>query len=206
MLTWLPLPNLPQVPQHFVDQLRNTEPEQRSDSINSFADLDAKKKFSERKLLVAGQEKPTRIYYGYKLGAEWEQWVRENITTKFWQAAGRVSYPVSDMHGAHVDKVMTDPPSIKWKINYFTDLGGQDVVTTFYREHGQPIERTAQMPQAIDDYSRLEVLEQVIFPANTWVVLNTSIMHGVENLGDSPRRYFTIMVDREDVGFDLLRK
>ena len=201
MFTWLPLYNLPPVPQHFVDELNNIH--SKVERGGGFEDTKDKSNYQNRKLIVDGIEKPTRIYHAYDMGEEWKIWVKNNIIDNFYETGGRASYPESDMHGAHIDITRSKPHTIMWKINYFTELSGPGVITTFYKEKGQSIFRTADQPYTVDDYSKLEVIEQVEFPANTWIVLNTGILHGVENMGNAARRYFTIMIDPEEIKFKL---
>lgn len=206
MFTWISLDYLPKVPDHFVELLKETQPKEESDTIKQSLTSSGRNNYKSRKLIVNGKEKPSRSYIGYSLGPEWEQWVKKNIINSFWDTGGRVSYPVSDMHGAHTDRVSTEPPSFKWKINYFVDLGGDNVTTSWYKEHNHNIERSIDMPMSVSDYSKLDLIDQTVIPSDTWVLLNTSILHGVENLGNTPRRYFTIMVDPLDIQLKMYSK
>jgi hypothetical protein len=67
------------------------------------------------------------------------------------------------------------------------DPGGDNVRTVFYREHGHPVERHSAWgnPTRCDDYNDLVEIDSVKFPVGQWVLLNTGILHGVENITGS---------------------
>jgi hypothetical protein len=187
MFTWIALPHLPQPPQEFLDLARKLCHEDTA--WNAVAHLQGNSGYRSRKLTMSnGEEVPTRFQKGYLMGEEWEQWVRQNITKNFYETGARSSfgYPI---HGAHSDA----PP--KWKLYYLVDRGGEDAVTHFYREKGQPIERLNSLPGElihVNDYRNLEIVDSVQWPLHQWVLMNGTILHGVENLGEEMRINLTI--------------
>lgn len=202
MFTWLPMPHLPQVPEHFVQlalekSAAMDDPNDNMDRYNS--------SFLSRKLNKDGEVVGSRYQYAITLGEEWEQWVRENIMTDYWATGVRVSagQPGDTTHGAHVD-AQFDPPHPTYKLYYLLDRGGEDATTSFYWENGESIERDSPYgnPTKCDDYSRLTLLESVKFPMKQWVLLNTSILHGVENITGS-RINLTVICTGNQVDFDF---
>lgn len=187
MFTWIPLPHLPNPPQHFVELARKLCYEDQG--RNDCAPLQGDSGYRDRKLtMVDGEEVPTRFQKGYTMGEEWDEWVRKNITKNFFETGVRCSYG-PPMHGAHSDA----PP--KWKLYYLIDRGGEDAVTSFYKEKGQPIERPISTPGQlfhVNDYRNLEMIDSVKLPLNQWVLLNVTILHGVENLGTDMRIHLAV--------------
>lgn len=187
MFTWMPLPHLPQPPQHFLDLARklchgDTE-------WNAVAHLQGNSGYRDRKLTMEdGSVVDTRFQKGYLMGEEWEKWVKENITTNFYETGARSSFG-PPIHGAHADA----PP--KWKLYYLVDRGGEDAVTHFYKEKGQPVERLDSLPGKlvhVNDYRNLDIIDSVKWPLNQWVLMNGTVLHGVTGLGTEMRINLTI--------------
>jgi len=202
MFTWLPMPHLPQVPEHFVQLALEKaaameEPNYKSDRYNP--------KFLARKLTKDGESISSRYQYAITLNDEWEQWVRENIIPEYDNTGIRVSAgpPGANTHGAHVDS-QHNPPHPTYKLYYLLTPGGNDVTTSFYQEHGESIERPSAWgnPTKCDDYSRLTLLESVKLPVGQWVLLNTGILHGVENI-TGERINLAVVLSGDQISFDF---
>ena len=131
------------------------------------------------------------------LGDDWDAWVKENIYSDIVNTGGRVSVGNdTTTHGAHADSQHNGIPV--YKLYYLLESGG--ATTVFFREHGHPIERvgTTENICHCDDYSKLEVLDKVQFPVGQWVLLNTNILHGVEDVtGD--RINLAVMLATNDI-------
>lgn len=183
LFTWFPL-NLPQPPAEFIERTVVMANQAESSQVANTAVNQGDPTYTNRKLLKDGKETNSRIQYGYKLGEDWEQWVRENIYSDFINTGGRLSVGTdTTTHGAHADSQHNGTPV--YKLYYLIDSGGAS--TLFFREHGQPTERvgTTENICRCDDYSKLEVLDKVQFPVGQWVLLNTNILHGVEDVTGS---------------------
>jgi hypothetical protein len=85
-------------------------------------------------------------------------------------------------HIAHTDRVR------RVAINYIIDTGGENVRTSWYRERGQSLHRdykgagemVAGRKQI--NYSDLELVESVVFEPMSWYMIQTDVIHDVQNI------------------------
>ena len=196
LFTWLPL-NLPQPPAEFIERTIELAEQACAKQVENTAINQGDPSYANRKLLKDGKEINSRIQYGYTLGKDWEAWVKENIYSDFINAGGRVSVGEdTTTHGAHADSQHQGIPV--YKLYYLIESGG--ATTVFFREHGQSIERvgTTENICHCDDYSKMEVIDKVQFPIGQWVLLNTNILHGVEDI-TGPRINLAVMLATHDI-------
>lgn len=185
MFFWLPMSHLPHPPQHFVDRAHVVANNQSLPDMVGHMSNDTHRK---RTINYQGKSMQTRCQQSRDMGQDWDQWVRENIVPDFLETGVRVSYPVSDTHGAHTDS------STKWKLYYLLERGGDDAETKFYKEPGQPLERLeSEHGVACNNMDSLIELESVQWPLNQWVLLNTRILHGVTQV-PKIRYNFTVSI------------
>ena len=201
MFTWLPISGLPTPPQKFVDRsIYLAHQDVPNTAINQ---LDPK--LLKRQVVKDGKVSNSRIQRGYELGADWDQWVRDNIMETFVSTGGR--YSAGDnttIHGAHVDSRYNNVPV--YKLYYLVDRGGDDATTYFFQQKGHPVEREGHPTNITlcDDYSQLEIIDQIQFPLNQWVLLNTNILHGVENVTGS-RINLVVIFASTDIEQDIAK-
>jgi hypothetical protein len=190
MFTWLPMTHLPDPPEIFTQRASDLS---GRTNLPDLVDLMNLAPYRVRSVQRKGTIVQSRSQKGRDMGADWAQWVRENIVDDFIETGLRVSEPVSDTHGAHTD------PLRKWKLYYLLERGGEDAVTCFYKQKGYPIVRdlTDQMI-VCDNMDELELIEQVTWPMNQWVLINTMIIHSVENI-QGYRYNFTISIPPQDL-------
>lgn len=201
MFTWLPMLAIPPVPQHFVDRALDMvhSPDFQNEISNHYNKSPNSHKFEERKLLKDGKEINTLCLRGKRLGDDWEQWVRENIISEFVNTGVRIALGENTtVHGAHADTWTGDPTRATCKFYYLLEDGGDNVETIFYKEKNQPLERksTPQHPVTIYDYSTIEEIERFKIPLNQWILLNTNVLHGVENV-TGKRTHLTVTVYKD---------
>lgn len=201
MFTWLPIPGLPMPPQEFVDRsIHLAHQDVPNTAINQ---LDPK--LLKRQVVKDGKVSNSRIQRGYELGADWDQWVRDNIMETFVSTGGRYSAGNNTtIHGAHVDSRYNNVPV--YKLYYLVDRGGDDATTYFFQQKGHPVEREGHPTNITlcDDYSQLEIIDQIQFPLNQWVLLNTNILHGVENVTGS-RINLVVIFASTDIEQDIAK-
>lgn len=64
---------------------------------------------------------------------------------------------------------------------YLLDTGGNEVETVFYRRRGS--DQLVLPPDSYEhDYQTLDVVHKITVPARTWTLINTSVLHSVENM------------------------
>ena len=200
LFTWMPLPDLPKVPDRFIQRgLELIEDGTGVDQNISLKMLD--NSHYDRRLIKNGQEMPTRKQVNYNIGAEWDSWVREHIFPTFEETGIRFSSGSATHTGPHVD----NPGKIRFF--YLIDRGGEDTETVFYLEPGKtPIfdmdNWNQAKPYTYNNIDELIVLDRARFPLNTWVLFNGYILHGVENV-TAPRIFLSVSIRPEDFIFHI---
>jgi hypothetical protein len=209
--TYLSLPDLPKIPDHFVQQGLQLIAEGQQEKQNlSTPYVDPGKKYArdrhgeyfsrDRKLVSesTGLETSPIFNTTYNMNQAWTDWVHENITSVFYESGIRVtdSYDTeSKYYGPHTD-------GAKFKLFYLVDPGHEETTTVFYLEKDQPLVRNLrdefdiQIANNLDD---LTIIDEVRLPCNTWVLLNGYIMHGVHNCLPGRRIHFFINMPAERV-------
>jgi hypothetical protein len=211
MFTWLPLYDLPSVPQIFVERCFNILKDPNNAPPSAIGAHYGGAAYEDRQIVNGDKITNTRYLKGFSLGADWEQWVRENIISEFFNTGFRISTGKNtETHGPHIDstdmsKYGGEPGSrrVHWKLNYLLTQGGEEATTVFFREKGKEIDQShSQTTTSIDDYSFVEEIERVKFPLNKWILLNTGVVHGVHHVTDH-RINLTVMVPHNSLSFSI---
>jgi hypothetical protein len=87
-------------------------------------------------------------------------------------------------------------------LNYHWELGGDNVTNRWYQEKGKPVLRPKTRPGIQTDtgkvnYRDLEVLDEVKTKAHCWYMLNTAVLHDVQNI-ESRRQGLTICFENAE--------
>lgn len=208
--TWLNLPHLPDVPQHFIDRafaLANPEGDLK------FKDNPFPNEWFQRIVTYKGVKSETVHQESLQMGEDWNDWIRENIVSQWNDTAAKLSVGptggVAPVHGAHVDNYS------KVRFIYLLDRGGEDAETVWFLQPGKPlvfedhdnyVEPGGQhIPVYCDDMDSLIEIERAKFPLKKWVALNGLIMHSVVGL-TSPRLILSIAVSPEYFDFSIVSK
>lgn len=104
------------------------------------------------------------------------QWVNKNICQD-WIEAGIYVIHGDQNHGTilpHTDQTRA------LSLLYLLDAGGSDVSTEFWQEKNYSIHR--EMKTLTGNYNLLDLLKSVQWPLKTWILLNTNILHSVEQM------------------------
>lgn len=121
--------------------------------------------------------------FGKIFNLELLNWIRENIINDydFLLYQGHINQTKTSYatHVVHADTKR------KFVLNYFLNVGGNKVTTSWYKENGKSLYRTKNrnMAQANDGkvfYKDLEILESTILQKESWVLLNAGILHDVD--------------------------
>lgn len=121
------------------------------------------------------------------LGPDALEWARQTVGIS--SSAIRVNFtqPGRSLSGPHTDR------SRDWVLIYLLQAGGPDHVTVFYRELGHPLIRPRHT--AVNHYGSLTVLSRLQVPLRRWTLMNTRVLHSIENI--SQGRY-AIQVSVQD--------
>jgi hypothetical protein len=157
--------------------------------------LEKRKKFNTkydhmsltRRIIKQGQQILHAPNLAVDLDADTVQWAKTHIADEFLHI--QISWtPINRKEsGAHSDATRN------FTVIYLLDPGGDNVVTSFYQEKNQPLNRPHKT--FVDDYSLLTKLATVCIKPRTWTVLNSTILHGVENI-QRPRIAIQIGLDK----------
>ncbi len=144
-----------------------------------------------RKIVLPGKTDPELSVRTprYLLGEEFDQWLRENVLTKFGETVVAISYPGNGgSFGPHTDRWRN------YTLIYTVDPGGDDVRTTFWKEKFYPTIR--DRGTFINKYSNLVEIDSVTMKSGQWVILESRVLHSVEKI-KNVRINFQISIDRD---------
>lgn len=190
MFTYLTMAHLPSPPEIFIQRAHDLSRRTDLPDLVEYMSIEAHR---HRSIQRQGVVITSRAQKSRDMGEDWDAWLRENIVDDFLETGLRVSEPVSDTHGAHTD------PLRKWKLYYLLERGGDDAVTCFYKEKGQPIVRDQSDDMVVcNNIDELEVIDRVQWPMHQWVLINTMIIHGVEGI-QGHRCNFTVSIKPRDL-------
>ena len=82
-------------------------------------------------------------------------------------------------------------------LNYYVELGGENVVTTFYDKYDDPTDKVGGY---VVKYGDLNIMNQYITKKGTWYNFNSRQYHSVENIEDR-RIILSIAVDTDFLTF-----
>jgi hypothetical protein len=127
---------------------------------------------------------PIKFKYGYSTHEPLLQWIKTNI------------HPLTDtglmcktsygtLEGSeHI--IHNDIQKIA-HLSYWTELGGDNVVTSWYWQKGKPLFRTKstggkQSDDGVVPYDKLAKLESVVFEPHTWYLFSANVLHDARNI------------------------
>ena len=202
LFTWIPQPQLPKIPEHFV-QLGMDKINAPSEENQNFKLSITTQEYMDRKIIQNGREINSKCQINFHLGKEWESWVRENIHPNFEETGIRLSVGDSTTAGPHVDN-----PG-KLRFYYLIDRGGEAAETIWYMKPGKPIIFDADSwnkpyPYSYDNVDELVPIDRAYFPLNTWILFNGYILHGVNNV-TCTRINFNVSIKPENTQIGFVR-
>jgi hypothetical protein len=173
MYTYKLLPHLPQIPQELLDQVYSVATSAQKDiTLNPTIP-----EFSKRVITKDGKQFPSTYTRRFNLTPEVQNWIRENIVETWTECSiSRTLSDVSSCHAPHTDKTRN------CILMYVLEPGGEDCFTAWYQEKGHPIERPGRLLYTVNDFDKLVYVDKVKLPVKQWAIINTEIIHGVENI------------------------
>jgi len=111
-------------------------------------------------------------YAKFEISPELKAWVDENICNDYMNIGLAFMFD-GTTHLPHTDSTRDIA------LLYVFDTGGPDVRTVFYKfKNGDLHQKNGCYPT---DLNELEELESVVLESGTWAVLDSLVLHGVEN-------------------------
>lgn len=194
-MTWAyKILDLPAVPQHFQDLVKSTNYR----SVGSLVSASHYKKHKtvngarqNRRELINGNGLPNIAFPRYHVNHEFDLWVSENIMNNSSEIGVSVSGDEGGNLGPHTDRRRDHV------LMFVVEPGGENCRTVFWQETGQALIRNRFT--YIDDYSKLTQLDEVCATPQQWILLNSRIIHSVENINSGQRRInFHISLPRDE--------
>ena len=93
--------------------------------------------------------------------------------------------------------VHQDPPFRPHVLNYIIETGGENVLTSWYKEKGNPAVRDPKLPGQQSntgkiDYDDLTLIQSACCKKDHWYFLKTNVLHDVSNLTE--QRYMLSII------------
>ena len=158
--------NLPSIPEHFVKEILNKDPGKILRDYHGWVHINN------------GQEVMSANNPFYYASPELEAWLSENIVSEYNDVGVRYAHyePGKTTAGVHTDQTR------RYVLQYLVKSGGG--ILNYWQERGHPVVRDGRYTSF--NYGDLTLLESFNLQEGQWVLLNTNILHSVENL-DSNR-------------------
>lgn len=181
LLTYMPLPHIPPPPEDCISQaLLHQEamlagayegggnPQQDSTAFD----------YINRSVMKDGKSYKSRRGRRFPFPDQFTQWCKENIDPECIHGSIHVNEGIDPFHGPHLD------PYRNYGLLYLVDLGGSNVVTSWWKKQNSPIMYSLEDYPAIvfEDYTNLELYDSTIFEIGIWYLINTRVLHSVENI------------------------
>jgi len=171
VFTYAILHNLPKIPDRFINQALEIADRYQLDQGVEESDYS----YKNRMLVKDGMFYTTTYRSKFPL-PELQDWVTKHIHPDgFDSDVSITSAKRGQFHGPHTDKTR------RYALLYNISSGGDCAETVFYREPAKPLVLQQPLATALD-LDQLEIIERVSLPLRQWVILNSLVLHGVENL------------------------
>jgi hypothetical protein len=129
----------------------------------------------------------------YMLDQSCHDWCYQNIHPSTIDVRYSSTRPGLPRSGPHSDRTRN------FTMIYLLRSGGPDHRTVFYQQNGNcPVVREPKV--RVDNYDELTELASIQLPLHTWVMLNASVIHSVENISQGRD---SIQINLESVPSDL---
>jgi len=168
--------DLPRVPDQFIDigltLIKNTQDISASQNQNPTQ--------CNRIVVKNGQEYSTRINPRFGLEEYMSDWVNSNISSEWSHISIADSRPgprgIGDgsVHGPHSDLTRS------YLLLYLLEVGSDNQQTVFFQEPGKNIRRKRNT--TVQNVDQLIKIDSIQIPLQTWVYMDTTILHGIENV------------------------
>jgi hypothetical protein len=105
------------------------------------------------------------------------KWVLDNVDLKTKDIRVSFTLPGLERCGPHIDGTRD------YTLMYVIKNGGADNETVFWKENNVD-ELIRPLRYRVDDYKDVERIGGIQLPLNTWILLNSRVLHSVENIGE----------------------
>jgi hypothetical protein len=188
--------DLPNPPNSIIDQAYRAYEEKKKIGFieTTLHDVPGHKEYRNRSVRFRDGSYINSIEsYRYWISEEFENWINVHVQENT-KGCGVNVFDGGKLVAPHVDA------NRNFAIQYILETGGDNVETAWYRQKGKDITRpdirhVFDLDKIVLDYDQLAELDRICFPINTWVCINTNILHAVENLKG---RRMALQISRQD--------
>lgn len=133
--------------------------------------------YSERVLQDHHYRAKSGYFFSKFLSSDATAWAKENISPDVQDIRFTFTTPGRDRIGPHIDK------SRDYTLIYLLSDGGNDHRTVFYKKINDT-EIIHPRFYYVNDYQQLCDIGSIKIPLHTWYLLNSRVLHSVENIPD----------------------
>lgn len=168
--------DLPPLPERFISDLGSFARESSPDFYTYV---------EPRRMIIDGQPATSGLHMKWPIDKQdpMLDWIRTNIIPEWGEITWKIS--TAPRHGAHVDL------SRRWVLQFLIDAGGDDVPTIFYEPTSQKFKFEGQCHHHVNDYTYLQETHRFVCPPRSWMILNATNIHSVENI-TGERRFLSV--------------
>jgi len=173
--------DLPKVPEHIVDAALEfaRDPERCSPekSLKYSPEKNIVRTYWFRPVDVFGQTHPSRSVIRFNFGDQFEEWVRQNITSDFLDASLACSMSKDGdgtVTGMHTDTTRN------YLLMYVIEKTNDDQKTIWWQERGHPVVRENDLQ--VDHFNTVDSIAETVYEKCRWVLMNANILHSVHNI------------------------
>ena len=179
--------DFPKIPDRFSAEIFSTVQSPANALVKKHQNYPGFDEWRQRKLIKTNGDIISSILVSrYPLSDDLNQWLLDNIHPNPVRQHISLYSNNSESFGPHVDEDREE----LWL--YLLETGGEKVETIWYQERGHPVIRRdlqglkeTYMTMEKCDYRELDELERFEIPLNTWVSIDTTVIHSVEGLTGS---------------------
>jgi hypothetical protein len=131
---------------------------------------------------VSGRQQPR-----FRIGDDWEQWVRNNITDQFTDTGVSTSVATNgqDYDDSHAGTLHTDGVR-KFCLFYILKKSNDDQWTRWYKPKNGPLISNLSVNGVAGQYLELDqqkfiLVDEICMPTNTWIYTDVRILHQASN-------------------------
>ena len=149
-------------------------------------------------------------YLRYTAAQEYIDWFLEQIP-ELKGKTGDIGWQIHTNTVNHPNGVQmtvhTDGKRGPFVISYMISKGGDNIITRWYQEHGQPLERPPQIGFTKEQipYEKLTELESIEIELGKWILFRSDILHDVKPIM-TRRECFTVGFFDKDLYFYIAEK
>lgn len=130
----------------------------------------------------------------FKLSELFDSWVSDNITKHHDGSYVNVAYQNKEGDGT-IAPIHTDM-SRDYVLIYLIEKSNPDQYTKFWRERGNPIERSRST--FLNNWDNCDLIGEACFDLHTWYLMKATVLHSIHNIRGNRRGRLAIQVKVDD--------